>query len=399
MKIVIISNFSRNFSQKDKDRFAFLGNLLSGQNQVEIVTSDFYHTQKVHRNKVTDMLPYKVTFLHEPGYKKNICLKRFWSHFVWGKNVGKYLKSIDKPDVVYCAVPSLTAAKEAARFCKKRGIKFAIDVQDLWPEAFKMVLNIPLISEILFFPFQKCANSIYKNADEVFAVSKTYVERVLSVNQKGASGHMIYLGIELSEFDCAVKENLPIITKEAGELWIAYCGTLGSSYDMKCALDALNLANQKSKQPIKMIIMGNGPLMESFEKYAKEIQANALFLGRLPYGQMCALLAQSDMTINPIVKGSAASIINKHGDYAASGLPVINTQESPEYRALIEQYQMGYNCTTGDSADVAAKLLELAGNKEKRMQMGKNARRCAEECFDRANTYHNIVELLSNIEQ
>ena len=78
----------------------------------------------------------------------------------------------------YIAVPSLDVAKIAAEYAEKNNIRFIIDVQDLWPEAFKMVFNVPFISDILFYPMLKQADYIYKAADEIIAVSQTYTEEL-----------------------------------------------------------------------------------------------------------------------------------------------------------------------------------------------------------------------------
>lgn len=40
---------------------------------------------------------------------------------------------------------------------------------------------------------------------------------------------------------------------------------------------------------------------------------------------MITYLANADIAVNPISKGLAQSIINKHSDYVASGLPVVST--------------------------------------------------------------------------
>ena len=72
--------------------------------------------------------------------------------------------------------------------------------------------------------------------------------------------------------------------------------------------------------------MGDGPLKEEFENYAEEKKVDCQFTGRLEYEKMVGLLCSCDIAVNPIKKGSAGSIINKVGDYAAAGLPVINTK-------------------------------------------------------------------------
>ena len=201
MDIIVISHFCMDFSEKDNDRFLYISKELSQNNDVEIITSDFFHTQKRHRNKVLYKQPFKVTFLHEPGYKKNVCIKRFYSHYVWGMQVKKYLMRRKKPDVIYCAIPSLTAPFQVARYCKKNDIRFVIDIQDLWPEAFQMVINIPFVSNILFSPFRFVANYIYKKANAIVAVSATYLKRALKVNKKCNSFEVVFLGTQLSDFD------------------------------------------------------------------------------------------------------------------------------------------------------------------------------------------------------
>lgn len=388
--IVIIANFCRDFSETDNGRFMYLCKELSKENYVEIITSSFSHASKKQKDSLTHNWSFKITFLNEPGYKRNISIKRFISHHKWGKEVEKYLDNRKKPDVIYCAVPSLTAPSVAAEYCKKNNIKFIIDIQDLWPEAFQMVFNPPFFNKIIYAPFKRLADKIYSSANKICAVSDTYAKRALSVNSKHEEGHVVFLGTNLDTFDKNVEENR--VEKPEGELWLAYCGTLGASYDLTCVIDALSIINESGKIAPKFIVMGDGPRRTEFEEYAKKKNVSCTFTGRLSYPKMCGLLCACDMTVNPIIAGSAGSIINKHGDYAASGLPVINTQECQEYRNLVDEYQMGFNCQNGNSKEIAEKIILLVNDSILRTNMGGNARRCAEEKFDRKNTYHELIK-------
>ena len=394
--IVIIANFVGDLNGTDNVRFIYLANLLSRENNVELIASTFNHGSKKHRTKINDY-PFKVTLLHEPGYKKNICLKRFWSHYVWGKQVFKYIKSRKKPDVVYCAVPSLTAPAKVSEYCKKNGIRFIVDVQDLWPEAFQMVFNVPVLSKLIFAPFMRLANKAYSNADEVIAVSQTYVDRALSVNKKGAKGLSVFLGTNLETFDENVKKNIESYKKKfpkEDQIWIGYCGSLGKSYDLPIVFDALSILRSIGKNAPKFIVMGDGLRRTEFESIAKNKEIDVLFTGRIPYDEMCALLSLCDIVINPIIGTSVASIINKHADYAAVGKPVINTQNSNEYRNLIDTYNMGFNCNNHDSIAVANCIEKLVNDAQLRLAMGANARECAEELFDRKNRYGKIINCI-----
>jgi glycosyltransferase involved in cell wall biosynthesis len=392
--IVVISHFSGELSNNNNDRFLYLCKELTKTNRVELITNDFSHGKKVHRETATIDLPFKSTVLHEPGYKKNTSLFRFLSHYLWGQEVKKYLQRRATPDVIYCAIPSLTASWVAAKYCQRNGSKFIIDIQDLWPEAFKMVFAVPGLSNLLFFPFQYCANKIYACADEIVAVSKQYMQKALSVNKKAAKGHVVYIGADIDKFDEGAQE-APLFSKDPGELWIGYCGTLAISYDIFNLILAVEELDKKDVGRIKLVIMGDGEYKQKFESFAAERKVNVLFTGKLPYQQMCAQLTACDIVVNPIKKGSAASIINKHGDYAASGRPVINSQESNEYRELVDYHCMGLNCNNEDAIDMAKNLEQLIVNDDLREEMGRNARRFAEEKFDRKHSYQTIIRIIN----
>lgn len=393
MDILIVSHFGSTYSENDNDRFLYLAKMLSKEHNVEIVTSSFCHEKKIHRRVSEGRWSFNITFINEPGYKKNVCIQRFYSHYIFGINLYKYIKNRKKPDVIYCAVPSLTGPALIAKYCTKKNIRFLIDIQDLWPEAFQMVLNIPIISNALFFPFKVLANMIYKNADEIVGVSDSYVKRGILRNKKNATGYSVYLGTDLSIFDNNVKKRKSL-KKDNKEIWLCYCGTLGSSYDLNCVFDALKEIKNRGGDVPKFVIMGDGPLLEKFENYAKRLQLDTVFTGRIPYDKMCSYLCSCDIAINPIMHDAAQSIINKHADYVASGLPIISTQENKEFVNLIEEYKMGINCTNGNIEELANAILFLMNNTKERINMGKNARRCAEEKFDRKNIYTKILKVI-----
>lgn len=142
-------------------------------------------------------------------------------------------------------------------------------------------------------------------------------------------------------------------------------------------------------------VLGDGPLRGAFQARAEELGVEAVFYGRVPYPELCALLRACDVCVNPIVPGAAQSIINKHADYAAAGRPVISTQSSPEYRALLTRYRCGVSCPAGDAAAVAEAISYLMDHPGERRAMGERARQMAEDLFDREKTYEKILDLFS----
>ncbi len=394
-KLLIIANFVSLPNEGENCRFIYIANKIDKTKfDVEIIISNFYHTNKTKRNELQENFDYKITLIGEPGYKKNISLKRFYSHFVFAQNVKKYLKTIEKPDVIYCAIPTLDVSKVASKYAKENNIKFIIDVQDLWPEAFKMVFNIPVLSDIIFYPMKKIADYTYSRADAIIAVSETYKQRALSVNKKSKSAVSVFLGTDLEYFDKAKNETKTVSNDDI--VRIAYVGTLGHSYDIKCVIDSIKILNEKGIKNIVFIIMGEGPLKEEFENYAKEKNVVCEFTGRLEYEEMVRKLCSCDICINSMTKGAAQSIVNKVGDYAASGLPVINNQENEEYRNLVNDYQIGFNVESNNAEEMAEKIEILYKDKELCRKFGNNNRRLAEEKFDRKETYKEIIKIIEN---
>ena len=393
MDIVIVSQYLRNIEnlENNNSRFVYIAKLLSKskEDNIEIITSDFSHARKRKFNKKGKLAGVKITTCHELGYFKNVCLKRLKSHEKLSQNIEKYLEKRNRPDCIYCAIPSLAVGKRVAQYCKKYNIRFIIDVQDLWPEAFKMVFKVPILSDMIFYPMKKQADYIYKCADEVVAVSETYVNRALKVNKKCSKGLSVFLGTDLEYFDKYAKENK--VDKDNTKIKIVYIGTLGHSYDIKSVIDAIEILNNQGINNIKFIVIGDGPLKQEFECYAKKKNVDCEFTGRLEYEKMVGQLCSCDIAVNPIKKGSAGSIINKVGDYAMAGLPVINTQECKEYQKLVEKCNIGFNC---ESKNIAENIKKLIVNSNLREEKGKNNRELAEKKFNREESYNKIIKLI-----
>lgn len=411
--VLMVAHFIGLPREKGNNRFIYLAKLLSeSENEVELVTSDFSHSKKQFRSMNAQELseePYKITLIHEIGYKKNVCLRRLKSHKVFAKNLDKYLKTRKIPDVVYCSVPSLDAAYVAARYCKINNIKLVVDIQDLWPEAFQMVLNIPLFSNVIFWPMKRKANKIYASADEIIAVSETYARRGMRVNDKCKDAKIVYLGTDRDTFDqyaslpadklecpeetAKVISNIAVQSKS--KLLLAYCGTLGSSYDLEVVFEAMRKLDSSALNCIELVIMGDGPKRLLFEEMAAGLPV--VFIGALPYSVMVWLLTRCHIAVCPIVKGAAQSIINKHMDYAMAGLPVVNTQECQEYRTLLNRYACGINCECGNAEDVAKGISALYKDAALRKSMGDGSRAMAVDLFDRKKAYEQIKDLIESI--
>lgn len=393
--IVVISQYLRNIEdmKNNNSRFIYLADMLTKEgHNVEIVTSDFYHATKKHFQQVDELCSITITTIHEPGYKKNVSFARLCSHRQLSKGIGAYLYSRKKPDVIYCAIPSVDVAYEVGKFFKKKKTRFIIDIQDLWPEAFKMVLDIPVVSDVIFLSMKNKANKIYAWADEIIAVSQTYAKRAIKYNKKCKEATIVFLGTEKDKFDRyrTTKPNDDVIR-------IVYIGSLTRSYDIETVINAI--AKLNVNKHVEFIVIGDGPMRNKFEQYAKEKNINYEFTGRLRYPDMIARLSQCDIAVNPIRKGSAGSVINKVGDYAICGLPVVNSQECIEYKELLEKNIAGINCACENAEDISNALRKLIYDNRLREEMANNSAKLGYTFFDRASSYSKIISKVNKGEE
>lgn len=392
-KVMIIAHFCDFGEENTNNRFNYIADMVYKTGvKVELITSSFSHRDKKQRTGESHT-SYKMTLIYEPSYKKNVSIKRiFYSHKKMAINLKKYLLLSDIPDVIYCAMPSIDVAEVASEYAKSNNIPFIIDIQDLWPEAYKLVIKNDHLYNYLTRKMTKRVNIIYASADSIVAVSNQFLNRALLINKKSKENLSVYLGTDMKRFDyfADVEKGKISLNKTDQEIWIAYCGTLGHSYDLKVIFNALQHIDSSK---YRFIIMGNGPLETDLKKLASRWKINAEFVGKLPYPNMCALLKQCDIAVNPIKRGARVSVINKHGDYAMAGLPVISTQEKGEYSKLLESYQCGIHCK--NERDVSEAILDLINDKNKRVTLGNNSRNLAKDKFDRKKSYIEILEIIN----
>ena len=285
----------------------------------------------------------------------------------------------------------------AAKHAKKKGLPFVIDVEDLWPEAMRMVLDIPVVSDILFSYFTITAKAAYRRADGVVGSSDTYRDEPLKYKVQIPKQVTVYVGSELGAFDEEAKENLAKVEKPEDEFWVTYAGTLGTSYDIATLIRAADILHKEGKESLRIVLLGDGPMRPEFEKVAAECEGKVTFHGYVPHSLMAAYLVKSDVVVNSLVRKAAQSIVSKIGDYLASGHPMINTGLNPEFWAKVEKDGFGVNVEPEDAAALANVIRDLMDDPEKCAQMGETARRIGEQQFDRPHSYRKIIDMVDDL--
>lgn len=401
-KIAVITMGVRLNGEKGYTRFRYLCDFLTDAGyQVDLITTTFQHWEKAQRDiekiKKEDY-KFGIKFIFEPGYKKNVDLKRIRSHKIAAKNLTELLEKDGGYDLLYAEIPPNDVALAAAEYAKRKGIPFVADVNDLWPEAMRMVLDIPVVSPILFYPLQRDAEKVYSLVSGVIGTSDEYRDRPFQNQNRTVPKATVYVGNEISVFDKGAEDNDKVVVKLDGEFWVTYAGTIGTSYDIRTMVLAAEELTKRGRKDIRIKILGGGPMKEELETLANERQIyNVEFVGYAPYDKMAAYLKKSDILVNSFVRKAPQSIVTKIGDYLAAGRAMINTCMSPEFRRKVEQDGFGVNIEPEDVGILADAIERLYENEDQRLEMGRKARKIAEEQFDRPKAYQKIEELIRGL--
>lgn len=366
--------------------------------EVDLITSKFQHWLKKFRTEeemesIRQKAKCNITFLDEDGYTKNVQVKRILSRRGLTKRIKAHLEA-NTYDLVYSQIPDNHLASVAAAYAKKKGIPFVVDIEDLWPEAMRMVLDVPVVSDILFSYFTVTAKKTYKLADAAVGSSDTYRDEPLKYKVKIPKSVTVYVGNELSAFDEEAAANLSKVEKPEGEFWVTYAGTLGTSYDIATLIRAADILEKRGVEGLRVVLLGDGPLRGDFEALAKELSGKVSFIGYVPHALMAAYLVKSDVTVNSLVRKAAQSIVSKIGDYLASGHPMINTGLDPEFWGKVEADGFGVNVEPEDPEALANVIEGLMKDPAKCEQMGITARQIGEEQFDRPRSYKKIIDMV-----
>ena len=164
-------------------------------------TQNWSHARKDER-RLTDgrtleelsaSLPFSLKFVRVPGYRRNICLKRIWSHWRFAKNWAALASAAtDAPDLIIVSSPPLFIGREVRRFCARTGTKYIVDIMDAWPETFERVAPRWTLGWM-----RRLARENYRQAAGITAVAQRYLDLAKSYGAV-CPQHLCYHGIVTS---------------------------------------------------------------------------------------------------------------------------------------------------------------------------------------------------------
>lgn len=390
--------------QRRVGRYAFFAQMLAeAGHEVTWWTSDFFHFAKSYRDSTAwaAYLPDGLTVRMAPAsaYYRNVSVRRLYSHYVWSRSFYRAASTAEvQPKVIIASSPPLSGADQAIRLANQFGARVIIDVQDLWPEAFRLAFpaSVRWAAQPLLWPLTRLADANYRRADGLTATCQALLDRALAVDPHKGLTRVIPLGVDVQVYERAVQAKDNPWQKPSHEFWVVFIGTIGTTYDVGTILETAHTLGEEQPS-IKFIVAGRGPLLERSQDRARELGlSNLVFVEHMALEDLAQLLVQADVGLNAYAHGAVDGMPNKFFDYVAAGLPVINSMGG-ELEFLIREEDLGLPYEAGRVESLRDAILALYEAPERRSAMGARGRQLCRERYDRRVAYTAMLELLEEV--
>ena len=345
MKIAIITN-SSSYEPRVDLTAAFFRNK---GHQVTRIESDYVHREKIKRHCKED----ETIYINTIPYKRNLSLKRLYSHYDFSKKVFKLLDS-QMFDLLYVMIPANTLLKFAAKHkYNNPDVLLVADIIDLWPESlpfrfFKRIWPITLWSNLR-------DGNLYRS-DYVILECGLY-QSLLNRHIKGVDHSVIYWP---KKFTLNCKE----YKMDEKKLNLCYLGSINNIIDIKFIINLMVELNKITSAVLHII--GDGENKDKFLMKLSSADIPVKFYGSI-YNELkkMEILSICDYGLNIMKSSVCVGITMKSVDYMHAGIPIINNIKGDTWE-LIESNPLGINWDSGLSSELAKEILD------KRYQMKEN---------------------------
>lgn len=391
----------------------------SGSYGVTWFAGDWSHTLKRRRCLEGGGDGVDLQLIPVPAYRKNISLRRVWSHWCYARGIAKRAEACvaahGKPDVIVFSVPPMEAGGVALRLGKRYRCRVVLDVMDAWPDTLLLAVStanhrwgwanglVRGFGTVLLTPYRRMMRRYCREADRICAQSQAFADYARSF---GATGEIpvFYLGAEGqgAEGGGASSES-PHASLDAtdgrrsGEkrpLRLLYLGSMGRVYDLETLIRAV-LRLLDDGAAVRLDVVGEGEQRAGLEAMvATAGRLDAIhFHGYLSGDSLDAVMASADVGVVPMMPGSQVAVPYKACTYLAAGLPLINSLPGELAENLLE-YGCGHAYVAGDCESLAVAVRNWTENPDRLIGARAGARRLFAEHFDAGKIYPAYAEWL-----
>ncbi|MFY0626298.1 MAG: glycosyltransferase family 4 protein [Reichenbachiella sp.] len=335
------------------------------------------------------------------GFKKYSFIQRYKQEKYYGDQVIGQIKAF-KPDCILNANTPLTAYQQIDNFVKNTDVRQFFWMQDFYSVAAIKILSkkIPLIGYFIGKYFEHIEKKILKNSDEIILITKDFMP---ILRQWGIDENVISVIPNWSPI-----ENLPARKKSVNN-WalssnytetfnIFYTGTLAYKHNPD---HLINISEAFSNfEDVKIVIFSEGKVVDELKEQISLLElTNIEILPFQPFEILSEVLSMADILLALLEDDAGMfSVPSKVLTYHCAQRPLllIGPEDNLASR-IINKNDSGLAVNSSKVDQGIQFLKELYRNKNRRAELGNNARNYAESNFkidDIADRFEIILQRL-----
>jgi glycosyltransferase involved in cell wall biosynthesis len=311
-------------------------------------------------------------YLHGRPYGKNVSVTRILNHLDVAADFAARARVLPRPDVIFCALPTIELSYEAVRFGREFGVPVVVDVRDMWPDIFEDLLPLPRwLSRLLLLPLARKTRVALCDATMVTAITEPFLAWAMQrgERQRRPQDRAVHLAYQRRSFT-------PAEIGDAEAFWHGQGLRLDGSEKIACYFTNLSGVPQfdnliatldhlaaEIAGCFRLVICGDGPRLRELQGKAKLRSPQLLVPGFVNHARMVSLMRHSfvGLVAYPPRRDYIMSYPNKIGEYLSEGLPIIVT--FPGVAAdLLTQNGCGIALPSADPVLLANAFALLAGS-------------------------------------
>ena len=257
------------------------------------------------------------------------------------------------------------------RFFKLFGKKFVFDHHDLGPELYEAKFGRRDFFYRLMLRLERWS---FRSADASIATNESY--RRIAIERGGMAPERVSVvrsGPSLERIRIRPPEDR---LKMGRRHLVGYVGVMGRQEGIDYLLHAVrHVVFDMRRSDIHFGLVGGGTSLEAMQALAAQLGVAdfVTFTGRVPDDQMLAMLNTADVCVNPDVANEMndKSTMNKIMEYMALAKPIVQFDLAEGRNSALAA---SLYAKPNDSADLAAKIVELIDDPQRRADMGRYGR-------------------------
>ena len=254
-----------------------------------------------------------------------------------------------------------------------RKIPVVYNAQDLFPETLSGT-GLAKQGGLLWKIGMWVSNVTFRNSDKIIAISNDIKRSMVARGVPAEKIEVVYNWVDEKAVQPVAKEDNPLFEEfglDRNKFTIVYAGNLGNAQNIGIVLDGA-----KELPEVQFAVFGSGGLENEVRKRISDEGLTNVHLNPLqPVERVKFVYSLGDACIVSCKEGLGGSAMpSKSWSIMSCGRPVVASFDEGELKEILENNNCGVFSHAGNVKEFVAAIRQLAINREKCEEMGKNAR-------------------------